>query len=335
VPVALALTVLAGCAVDPTPGPPSDAELAAGIEEFLAGSRTGRYDQVRAVVVEVGGERRYVRGDTTTRGDTLSLTRSVTATLVGIAIGEGRIRGVDQTLGELLPSYASVMPAPLSEATLRQLLTMTAGTVSDQSLEERPPGPDEDWVEYALTFGPQREPGRQFAESGSGSHLLSAVLAEATGMSTLDYAQETLFRSLGIGAGSPAGPPWRTDPQGRQLGGEGLALSADEMVALGRLYLAGGRWQDEQVVPAEWVAEATREQVRTNLPLPWYGYQWWVTQVDGHPAYVAGGFGGQMITVVPDLDLVFAVRTDVGRLIPAPADAYVELVHTVVAPAVA
>lgn len=332
----VALVLLAACTVPaavPAPAPPAP-DLGIRIETFLAASRTGRFDQVRAIVVEVAGRRQYVRGDPAARVDVRSVTKSVTATLVGIALDDGVLRDVGESVAELLPSYAQAMPPPLRAARLRDVLTMTAGTAPDRALDARPPGPEEDWVSYAVGLEPRTDPGTRFEYSSVGSHLLAAALAQALGRPVLDYARERLFDPLGIDTGAGSGFAWEADPQGRPLGGSGLQLSADEMVEFGRLHLDGGRRADRQVVPAWWVAEATRAQVPTQLPLPGYGYQWWVTEAGGHPAYAALGYGGQLIEIVPALRMVVAVTSDVGAIPGASPEAYAELVARVIAPTV-
>jgi CubicO group peptidase (beta-lactamase class C family) len=104
---------------------------------------------------------------------------------------------------------------------------------------------------------------------------------------------------------------WPHDPQGVFTGFGFLKLTARDMAAFGRLYLDGGRWNGEQVVPTAWVDAATTEQVQANSLANGYGYQWWVTTSGGHTAYAAIGFGGQLIEVVPDLRLVAVFSTDV------------------------
>ncbi|HZG89556.1 MAG TPA: serine hydrolase [Pseudonocardia sp.] len=333
VALATVLALLVGCGPAATATRPAPAgDLAERIEAFLGADAPGPDDPRRAVLVDVGGELRYVRGDPASRGNVRSVTKSVLATLIGIAVDDGRIAGVDRTLGELLPDHAPVMPGPMRAATLRQVLTMTAGAVADRPADASPPDPAEDWARRALTLGPQTPPGT-FVYSTTGSHLLSAVLTEATGMSARDYARRELFGPLGIDVPGP-GVAWKADPQGRQLGGTGLHLGAADMLALGRLYRAGGRWNGEQLVSAAWVAEATRPHVRTGGGLAGYGYQWWTTTADGHPAFVAAGSGGQLIEVVPDLDLVVVVRNEVGDGPAARSPDYPRLVDSVIAPAI-
>jgi CubicO group peptidase (beta-lactamase class C family) len=101
---------------------------------------------------------------------------------------------------------------------------------------------------------------------------------------------------------------WSVDPQGYQLGYRNIKITAADMVKLGELYLNGGQWQGAQLVPAAWVAESTRSQLRPEDRLAaGYGYQWWLGDAAGHPAFAAMGYAGQLIDVVPDLKLVVAV----------------------------
>ena len=210
---------------------------------------------------------------------------------------------------------------------------MTAGLPPDPDpTDETPPGwVGGDWVRFVLRQRPATRPGTRFAYSSVGSHLLSAIVADATGQTTLRYARTRLFAPLGI-ATEPAFEPefaprnaaayeragfaWPTDPQGYHLGYGFLKLTARDMAKLGYLYLKGGAWEGRQVVPAAYVRASTRRHVatgRTSAPGEGYGYQWWTMTERGHPAFAAIGLGGQLIEVVPDLDLIVvttsAVRT--------------------------
>jgi len=119
------------------------------------------------------------------------------STLVGIAVGEGRLR-LDQPLAQLLPSYAATMTPAVAHTTLRQVLTMTAGLAGSFSVAgDLGFATSPDWVRAILTH-PAQPPGGSFVYSSGGSHLLSAILVTATGMSVLDYARAKLFDPLGI-----------------------------------------------------------------------------------------------------------------------------------------
>jgi CubicO group peptidase (beta-lactamase class C family) len=159
-------------------------------------------------------------------------------------------------------------------------------------------------------------------------------VADATGHSTLAFARDRLFGPLGIASANAPAPvfvahpspavvkayarapvAWPTDPQGYQLGFSGLKLPGRELAKLGFLYLNGGRWDGRQVIPAGYVAASTRPHSTPppDGPGESYGYQWWVTSQGGHPSFRAVGYGGQLIEVVPDLDLVVVITSDANQ----------------------
>ena len=130
------------------------------------------------------------------------------ATLIGIAIEQGHIESVDQTLGDLLPSYAADLTPKTAAITLREVLTHTAGFRAEgapgETYWESP-----DWIRTILAHRAADGPGDgSFAYSNQGAHLLSAILVEATGQSVLQYARENLFEPLGI----PSEPALETGP---------------------------------------------------------------------------------------------------------------------------
>jgi CubicO group peptidase (beta-lactamase class C family) len=213
------------------------------------------------------------------------------------------------------------------------VLTHTAGFPADD-------GPGTDWWEHEDRVGAVLEAGEGpsdppvFAYSSGGSHLLAAVLAEATGEPVLDHVGRTVLDPLGVPrrpAFQPrvphdiddeayadlydeymsAGFAWPRDPQGVHDGGCCMRLRAVDLLALGRLYLHEGRAGGRQVLPAGWVQASTGAHVDTRDFFPGYGYQWWVGDADDHDAFVAYGYGGQMIEVLPDLDTVVVVMTEV------------------------
>ena len=150
---------------------------------------------MRAILVEVDGRPRFERYYSSSAGQSrsvFSVTKSVMSTLVGIAVGEGKLR-LDDPLSTLLPHYAATMTPHVAQVTLRQLLTMTGGFpddwsgTSDQVLESSP-----DWTRFILAHQ-ETAPGAQFHHSNYGAHLLSPILVQATGRSVLSYARAKLF----------------------------------------------------------------------------------------------------------------------------------------------
>ena len=163
----------------------------------------------------------------------------------------------------------------------------------------------------------------------------SAILVEATGQSVLQYAREKLFDPLGIESRPAvevipvgrdrdrydrAGFAWPIDPQGRHLGASLMKLKPTDLAKLGELYRDEGRWQGRQIVPAAWVREATTNQLGA-LELnggvtDGYGYLWWTKTVGDDPAYLAWGYGGQLIEVIPNRGLVIVASCEVVPLDP-------------------
>ena len=294
-----------------------DQGLAAALDQEFS---SDEYADLRSVIVLAHGRtayERYFQSASTDYHQVFSVTKSVISALIGIAIAEGAIRGVDATLAELLPDHAKDMTPAVAGTTLEQVLTMMGGFNDDW------PGPDDpDWV--ADILGKQTsDPGSAWLYSSNSGHLAAAILAQATGTPVLEYARAKLFDPLGIpstpaaqlavnepGALDGPGFGWAVDPQGINLGGYGLRLRAQDMAKLGLLYLADGLWQGQQVVPADWVHRATTQQADTTDA--GYGYLWWVGDFEGEPLFGAQGNGGQRIFVVParELVVVYQVWTD-------------------------
>ena len=199
------------------------ARVAAGIDHEMA--LYTPYDRIRAILVKANGRtvfERYYRSTATESHNVASVTKSVMSTLVGIAVGEGKLR-LDQPLAQLLPPYAATMTPAVAHATLRQVLTMTAGLAGPFNADDLGFATAPDWVRAILTH-PARPPGGSFGYSSGGSHLLSAILVTATGQSVLDYARVKLFDPLGIPT-RPALQPLFDRAQPRRLQHRRLRLA--------------------------------------------------------------------------------------------------------------
>ena len=241
--------------------------------------------------------------------DVADVTKSITSALVGIAIDQGAIDGVDQGVLDFFPDAAD--PDPKKEAmTIEHLLTMTSGLLWNRGFL-----PDSDtlnqmvrsdnWVQFVLDRPMSREPGRVFEYSSGVSHLLSAITQKATGMTSLSFAEKHLFGPLGI-----VDVSWASDRQGVNSGGSGVFMSQHDMAKLGYLYLNQGVWDGKELVPVRWVGASTKRHTAHKSWIP-YGYQWWV-----YPAgpFAAMGQGGQVVFVVPDIDAVVVFTGGSGGL---------------------
>jgi CubicO group peptidase (beta-lactamase class C family) len=322
--------------------PPKAQGMDPDVLAAIPGNVASLHPEVRSVLVVRHGYlvyERYWQGMTASdSNDVQSVTKSVVSALVGIALGEGKLKGLDQTVGELLARHLPPDADPrLARVTLEQLLTMTSGLAGDDpSLGGDPrvsarQGASRDWIGHILGRRLATNPGTSFAYSSATSQLLSAVVADATGQSTLAFARARLFGPLGIASAKAPAPvfvahpspaavkayerapvAWPTDPQGYQLGFSLLKLPSRDLAKFGYLYLNGGRWDATQVIPAGYVAASTRPHSTPppDGPGESYGYQWWVSSQAGHPSYLAHGRDGQLIEVVPDLDLVVVITSD-------------------------
>ncbi len=235
-----------------------------------------------------------------------SVTKSFISTLIGIAIDQGAIDGVEHLVLDYFPDKSFGDQTTLKKAmTLENVLTMT--TSLDWQEEDIYPEmyQSHDWVSYILSKPMLAPPGSRFNYCSGCSHILSAILQQATHMNARDFAQKTLFEPLGI-----THITWETEPTGMPIGGWGLQLTPRDMAKLGYLYLHDGIWDGQQIVSSEWVRRATQKHTATDDDELGYGYQWWIYPKDG--AYVALGLYGQTIFVAPDLDLI--VVTTAGSL---------------------
>jgi len=163
-----------------------------------------------------------------------------------------------------------------------------------------------DWIGYALKQPMQSPPGTRMQYSTGNTHLLSAILTQATGMDTLQFARKVLGEPLGFHLAA-----WPRDPQGIYFGGNDMELTPRQMLSFGELYLNGGRANGKQIVPAAWVeASLQPHAVSTREHGRYYGYCWWIREMGGFETPYAWGYGGQFIILVPELDLVVVTTSN-------------------------
>lgn len=261
--------------------------------------------------------------DGRTRHDVASVTKSITSTLVGLAIKHDHIRDVQQPVLGFFPDRAIAgLDARKRRQTLEHLLTMqsgwdcgvplgTPGINADRQLAEM--RRRQDWAQFALDLPMTFEPGTRFLYCNANCHLLSALLTQVTGTNALAFAQRELFHPLGI-----LDSAWPADPEGNNFGWGDLQLHPRDMARLGQLFLQRGRWASRQIVPEGWLRVATLAHVQRTGGKDHYGYYWWVS--DELPGlFEAVGRGGQRITVWPDKELVLVYTGggfDPGQLAP-------------------
>ncbi len=244
--------------------------------------------------------------DRSTVHDLASITKSVMTTLIGIAADQGKL-ALDDPMVSFFPGRTiASLDDRKQRITVRYLASMTSGLECDPTTDVndlREMWASDDWVQFSLDRPVITEPGTKFGYCGPSIHLLSAILQQATRMTALEFAQETLFGPLGINE-----VRWPSDPQGTTRGWGDMCLFPDDAAKLGLLMLQGGRWDGRQIVSADWVAEATQLQVATGPGRSEdYGYGWWISRSsEQFPFFAAEGRGGQFIHVYTTLNLVLA-----------------------------
>ncbi len=258
-----------------------------------------------------------------TRRELYSCTKSFIATLIGIALDKGYIEGTNQRIMDFFPEHTFAnLDEQKAAMTLEDVLTMRTGLdwqEGDPAYRALYVSPD--WVKYMLDEPMVAAPGSQFNYCSGCSHLLSAILQQTTDMNPRDFADQYLFKPLGISNVS-----WDTNAEGTPIGGWGLQLTPRDMAKLGYLYIRKGQWDGQQIVSAKWVENATRTHAETDGDLD-YGYQWWT--YPSLAAYTALGRFGQMIFVVPELDLIVVTTAEMDS-----HDELFQLIQQYILPAV-
>lgn len=229
-----------------------------------------------------------------------SVTKSLMTTLIGIAADQG-VLGLDDKMVSFFPDRTIAnLDERKEDITVRHLASMSSGLdcaaePDEPTLREMVASPD--YVQFVLDRPVAWGPGEQFVYCSPAIHLLSPILQQATGLTTLDFASQYLFEPLGFGK-----VMWPRDPQGYYDGWADVSLHPHDMAKLGFLFLHQGEWGGRQIVPRGWVEAATQVEVATPEGDDPYGYGWWIeSEVKGASAR---GRGGQYIFVLPEWDML-------------------------------
>lgn len=287
----------------------------------------GSFENLHAVIVARGGKlvlERYYDGEDEYWGrprgrvafdanelhDLRSVTKSLVGLLYGIALAEGKVPPLDAALVDQFPEYPDLAADPMRRRiTVAHALTMKMGTEWDEGLSYANPRNSEHAMELAddryrfvLDRPMLKEPGSRWVYNGGATAVLGRLIAKGSGMSLRDYADEKLFKPLGIDAFY-----WVRGRDGEYVAASGLRLRPRDLAKIGQLVLDEGRWEGKQIVPADWLAQSF--QIRASVDELNYGYHWWLgPQTAEGVRWVAGfGNGGQRLYIVPTLDLLVVV----------------------------
>ncbi|MCP4316171.1 MAG: serine hydrolase [Hyphomicrobiales bacterium] len=285
----------------------------------------GKLDGLHSVLVMLKGElfaEVHFRGDDERWGEPLrdrqhspqtlhdlrSVSKSIVALLYGIALSEGKVPGLDESLIAQFRQYEDLAADPKRQAiTIRDVLTMQMGTEWNEDL----PYTDRRNSEIAMELADDRyrfvldrpmvtEPGTEWRYSGGATALLGRLIAVGAGMPLDAYAQEELFGPLGIERFE-----WIAGEDGEPSAASGLRLTVHGLAKIGQMISNGGRYCDDQIVPEAWLAEAFTPATTLDSGLR-YGLHWYLSANGNPPGWMSGfGNGGQRITIQPQYDLVF------------------------------
>ncbi|MFZ6846548.1 serine hydrolase domain-containing protein [Undibacterium sp. RuTC16W] len=234
--------------------------------------------------------------------DVASVTKSVTSTLVGIAIGKHKLELRQPLTSVFNQRRIANLDEQKKRMAIEHLLTMTSGLDCHASIGEitlSQMRKSADWTQFMLDLPMRDEPGSHFEYCSGGMHILSSAITKATGLSAFDFARHELFNPLGI-----SNVAWPADGHGVSYGWGDLHLEPRDMAKLGYLWLNKGRWEDRQLVPEKLMEAAIQGR---SLPMSSdtkYGYGFWIYPNRQPPLFEALGRGGQRISVSPEKNVV-------------------------------
>jgi CubicO group peptidase (beta-lactamase class C family) len=313
----------------PTATPGSEGVSRKPLADMASAIRSGEFKKIGSVLIARHGKlvyENYFDGDAGTLRDTRSATKSISDVLIGIAISEKKLGGVDAKVLKLLPEHARKLrnPAPRKDKiTVEDFLTMSSPLECDDWNDASRGNEErmylvEDWAQFILDLpirgrmhvGEKVEDppyGRFFSYCTGGVFTLSEVLQKVTGQRTDRYAHEKLFAPLGIND-----EQWVYSPLNIPQTGGGLRLTSRDLLKIAQLYLAGGTWQGKPVVDESWVKTSTRPHARIDDETE-YGYLWWLksfkSAAKSYPAFFMSGNGGNKVAAFPGLDMTVVITS--------------------------
>lgn len=272
---------------------------------------------------------------TTDNAHIASVTKSIISILIGIAIDKGMIESVNQKVLDFFPDYVTKRgEKTIQEVSLYHLLTMTA-PYKYKSEPWTKVCMSEDWTKSVLDLlGGRNGITGEFKYSTLGIHVLSTIITKVSNMPTLEFANEYLFRPLGIKARKnyivknkeehigfvtsklPKENGWFCDNKGIVTSGFGLCLSAEDLAKIGQMCLNKGTYADKQVVSSEWISQMTTPYLKCDEKFAYnqYGYLWWIIDEEKN-IYSAIGDSGNVIYVNPNKNIVISVTATFKPLV--------------------
>jgi CubicO group peptidase (beta-lactamase class C family) len=311
------------------------------LEDMMNDIRAGMFPAIDSIAISKGGVLVFdetIRTTTDFRDSRVnntnpemhaqfSVSKSITSLVVGIAIDEGHIGGVDAPYLSLFPypSYDN-WDVRKDDITLEDVLTMRLGLEWDE-WDPDYSSPDNQWNQFVenefdfskalLDLPMAADPGTAFAYNSAATVSLGQAVENSAPMAAIDFGLNELFMPMGI-----TNIEVLRTPTGLPQSGGGFYLLTRDALKFGQLLVNDGTWNGKRIVSSEWLAESLTPRTALGFsdPTEWdwqlegYGYQWWTGHYEHngttYAAYVAWGYGGQWIVAIPELDLAVAVNSN-------------------------
>ena len=286
------------------------------------------FPNIKTVKIAYKGElvwsKAYNKANINAVANIKSASKSVMSAIVGMAIEHGVLDGVDQTVVSLLPDKLPDNPDPrLNDITIGHLLSMQAGLKGASGLSYGRWVISDDWLKTALSWPFEKEVGGDMQYSTANTHMLSAIIMKRSGQNTYRLANKW-FKGSGVRIQS-----WETDPQGIPMGGNQLGMTPASLLAFGELYRRGGVTKaGKRLMSEEWIKESWTPRTHSRFHNGKYGYGWFIQTFAGVEGYFGWGYGGQMIYVLPELELTIAITSKEN--LPSGRTGYRDLLHGMV-----
>jgi CubicO group peptidase (beta-lactamase class C family) len=282
-----------------------------GFDPIKLQQRSQHMPRLHSILVSHRSEmifEQYCAGRTSSQPANLkSASKSIISALVGLALQNGYIKDVNQPIADFFPEYLGTeLETAVRSITVRNLLTMQSGLASTSGRNYGSWVSSRNWVDAALKSPMVADPGTAMIYSTGTTHLLSAIIARASGMNSKAFAQRYLADPMGFRMAY-----WSRDPQGVYFGGNDMEITPRQMLDIGEMYLNGGVHEGKRILNEEWVQDS--HQAHADSPRGegrHYGYGWWLRDMADLQVPLAWGYGGQFIFVVKEYDLVIVITSD-------------------------
>ena len=279
-----------------------------------------KINQLNSLVISQAGETvaaEAFRGPALDRPvNVKSVSKSIVSCLTGIAIAKGEIADTTTLVAPLIGRWVPRRADKRVKAiTVGHMLSMQSGLQEVSGAAYGQWVDTKHWIYEALSKPMVADPGAAYLYSTASYHVLGAVLSKVSGEDLHTLAWTRLGIPMDIHF-----PRWTQDPQGRYVGGNDMRMSPNAMIKFGEMYRLGGLWGDTKILPLDWIARSWTPYGTSSETGHGYGFGWFIWDTQPHKTYYARGYGGQMIYIVPDLELTVAITSNPG--LPATVDGH-------------